>query len=79
MTENQNIIAYQMADAFQDEIVEMVNKAISAGWQPFGNAFTIKDRIFQPVVKYASSGNKKALDPSNRAGHNKRKEIGKND
>ena len=72
------IIAYEMADAFQDEIVEMVNKAITDGWQPFGNAFTIGDRIFQPVVKYASSDNKKALDPSNRAGRSKRKETVKN-
>lgn len=72
------IIAYQMADAFQDEIVEMVNKAIADGWQPFGNAFTIRDRIFQPVVKHASSGNKKAPDPSNRAGRSKREEIVKN-
>lgn len=56
------------------KIVEMVNKAVADGWQPFGNAFTIKDRIFQPVVKYASSDNKKAPDPVGvRAGHNKRK------
>lgn len=49
------IIAYELADAFQDEIAEMVNRAIADGWQPFGNAFTIKDRIFQPVVKYADN------------------------
>lgn len=72
------IIAYQLADAFPEELPGVVNRAIADGWQPFGNVFTISDRIFQPVVKYASSDNKKAPDPSNRAGRSKRKEIVKN-
>lgn len=50
----QKITKYQLADAFPEELPEVVNRAIADGWQPFGGTFKISDRCFQPIVRYAS-------------------------
>lgn len=46
------IIEYSMADAFYDEIAEVMNRATAAGFVPFGNPMVWGDRIYQPLVKY---------------------------
>lgn len=47
------IIEYNLADAFPEELAEVVNRAIKAGWQPFGSVFKDHDRCYQPLAKYA--------------------------
>ena len=48
----ERIIEYSMADAFYDEIAEVMNRATAAGFTPFGNPLVWGDRIYQPLAKY---------------------------